>query len=270
MPGIGEKLRSERRRQDRTLADVAAETRVRESYLAAIEEDDFEVLGGDVYARGFIRLYGKYLGLDADMLVAEFRRNHERPQEVTAIPGAMVEQHLFPSRPGGDLFKQPVVAAVAVAVLLAVLFLAFGGSDDEPAEVVDPNAPGPEAAQTQPIATVAAGGSAAGVADDAAEVDEAAPVVGEVMNDLSIVVAATGSVVLDVVQADVPVSNAPLESGDSRTLTSAQQIVFTLSDASAATITVNGGELPSPAEFAGRSVQITCTVGQTACKAEPT
>lgn len=277
MPGIGEKLRSERRRQGRSLADVAAETRVRESYLAAIEQDDFEVLGGDVYARGFIRLYGKYLSLDADMLVAEFRRNHERPEEVTAIPGAMVDEHLPVSGGGVDLLRQPAVAAVGVVALLVVLFLAFRGGDEQPADVTDPNAPGPQAAETQPAETRPAETQPAEEAAAAASttvgtvgtIETGDPVAGEVLQELTIVVDATAPVVLDAVQADVPVSNAQLEAGDSRTLTNAQQVVFTVSDASAATITVNGGVLPSPAEFAGRAIQITCTAGQTACNAEP-
>lgn len=267
MPGIGEKLRSERRRQGRTLADAAAETRVRESYLAALEEDDFDVLGGDVYARGFIRLYSKYLGLDTEILVAEFRRNHERPEEVTAIPGATIDEVRRPLSPGpSQLLAQPVVGALAVVGLLVVLFLVVRGGGEENTEIADPDAPGPAAAQTRPAVTEAGPSAPAVPAETPVAADEVA---GEVMRELDIVVTAVEPLVLDVVRAQIPVSNAPLEPGESRTLTDAQQVSFTVSDASAAEITVNGGALVSPPEFAGRAVRITCTVGEAACNAEP-
>lgn len=79
--GIGETLRSARRRQGHTLADVAASTRVRETYLAAIESEEFEALGGDVYARGFITAYARFLELDPDPLLRahkEYRDGQER------------------------------------------------------------------------------------------------------------------------------------------------------------------------------------------------
>ncbi len=71
--GIGETLRAARRQQRRTLSDAAAETRVRETYLAALEEEEFSALGGDVYVKGFLRSYFRYLDVpDAERLVAAF------------------------------------------------------------------------------------------------------------------------------------------------------------------------------------------------------
>lgn len=270
MSGIGDTLRTERRRQGRTLADAAAETRVRESYLAAIEEDDFDVLGGDVYARGFIRLYGKYLGLDADQLVEVFKREHERPEEITAIPGAMIDEVLPGGRPGLVL-SQPVLAAAGIVVLLVVLFLVFRGGED-PEDVVDPNAPGPS-----PAAAAADGVDAAALAPPAPAVPSlpAQPppgqvADGEVLTEVVVVVTALQPVQLTVDRGQPPVSGATLDAGEVRTLTdpAGQQVVFTVSDFSAAEITVNGGPLENPA-FAGQAVQITCTVGETGCNALP-
>src|SRR5690606_22206061 len=64
--GIGETLRAARHQRGRTIADAAAATRVREYYLAALEQDDFAALGGDVYVKGFLLRHAKYLGLDPD------------------------------------------------------------------------------------------------------------------------------------------------------------------------------------------------------------
>lgn len=289
MPGIGDTLRSERRRQGRTLADAAAETRVRESYLAAIEEDDFEVLGGDVYARGFIKLYGRYLGLDADALVDEYRTNHEKPEEITAIPGATMDD-FTPVSSGGppSWLTQPVLAAVAVVGILVVLFIVFRGGGEAEEDEIDPNAPGPEpAASEEPalegdeplVGTTgtddpASGDTASGVdPTDAAEAPGTAETPlegGDVLEEVVVTVTAVEEVRLDVIRGQPVVSNALLEPGESRTLSDPdnEQVVFTVSDFTGADITVNGGPLVNP-DFAGQAVEISCTVGETVCNATP-
>lgn len=281
MSGIGDTLRSERRRQGRTLADAAAETRVRESYLAALEEEDFDVLGGDVYSRGFIRLYGKYLGLDAESLVQLFREHHERPAEVTAIPGATIDE-MMPAFGGLPRLaaSPPVYAAVGVMAVLVLLFMVFRGGGDEADGTLDPDAPGPSpaaaAADTDPevLPTTPA------VADGSDAVLETAPVLadgdqgadapGTVFEDLEIVVTAVQPIELSVARGQPPLSGLPLAPGDSRTLfdPAGEEVSFTVSDFGGAEITVNGNLLAS-AELAGRAVEITCTVGETDCNARP-
>lgn len=282
MSGIGDTLRAERQRQGRTLADAAAETRVRESYLAALEEEDFDVLGGDVYARGFIRLYGRYLGLDAEGLVAAFRRDHEKPEEVTAIPGAMVDE-VLPTRSPRMVLSQPALAAVGIVAALVLLFVVLGGDDAVDEE--DPNAAGPSPAaapeatadpppaagddDVDPDAPAAApAGTAAPAEDPAAAVEGTGP--GGVLTEVTIVVTAVQDLELTVSRGQPPVAGATLAAGESRTLTdpAGEEVVFTVSDFGAAQITVNGGPLVSDA-FSGRAVQITCTVGETACDALP-
>jgi len=76
--GIGDTLRASRREQRLTLAQAASEIRVREPYLAALEDEKFGALGGDVYVRAFLRGYSEYLGLDADQMVDAYRREYER------------------------------------------------------------------------------------------------------------------------------------------------------------------------------------------------
>ena len=58
---VGEILRREREKQGLSIADVAGETSIRDVYLEAIEKGDYDALPGDVYAKGFIRNYSKFL-----------------------------------------------------------------------------------------------------------------------------------------------------------------------------------------------------------------
>jgi cytoskeleton protein RodZ len=51
-------------------------TRIRANYLEALEAEDFDVLGGEVYAKGFLRSYALFLGLDPVPLVEAYRQRY--------------------------------------------------------------------------------------------------------------------------------------------------------------------------------------------------
>ena len=57
MSEIGNSLREARIRQGLSIKDVEAATKIRGKYLEALEQDDFEVLPGPTYVKGFLRTY---------------------------------------------------------------------------------------------------------------------------------------------------------------------------------------------------------------------
>jgi cytoskeleton protein RodZ len=129
--GIGSALRDQRRRIGCTLADAAAETRVRESYLAALEQEEFAGLGGDVYVRGFLSSYARYLQLDPQPLIDAYRAGVQPAPESRLAPRAPVG-----TMPGSEPVDGPrangplVVGAVAVAVLVLLVVLFLRGDGD--------------------------------------------------------------------------------------------------------------------------------------------
>jgi cytoskeleton protein RodZ len=66
---VGSALRTAREQQGLSLEDVAARVKLRPSIIAALEIDDFTLCGGDVYARGHIRVVAQTLGLDPDEVI---------------------------------------------------------------------------------------------------------------------------------------------------------------------------------------------------------
>jgi transcriptional regulator with XRE-family HTH domain len=76
--GLGARLRQARERAGLELADVAARTHVRKAYLEALENEDLEALPEDVYARNFLRLYARTVGLDADEALERFAELRRR------------------------------------------------------------------------------------------------------------------------------------------------------------------------------------------------
>ena len=71
--GIGAQLRAAREERGLSLEQVAAETRIPQRHLVAIEAGDFGQLPGRTYAVGFSRTYAKMVGLDQDDVAAIVR-----------------------------------------------------------------------------------------------------------------------------------------------------------------------------------------------------
>lgn len=73
MQTIGEKLLEARQRQGISIREAADATKVRGEFLDAMENNQFERIGlAEVYRRGFLKIYAKFLRLDPDRLVAEY------------------------------------------------------------------------------------------------------------------------------------------------------------------------------------------------------
>lgn len=76
---IGGLLSAARRRKGDSVEDVERATKIRARFLRALEDDDFAAIPGDVYARGFIKSYAKYLGLDPEPLIQQYKKEYDHP-----------------------------------------------------------------------------------------------------------------------------------------------------------------------------------------------
>src|SRR5919197_705017 len=64
---IGSTLREARTRQELELGDAERATRIRARYLGALEEERFDQLPAEAYAKAFLRTYADFLGLDGEL-----------------------------------------------------------------------------------------------------------------------------------------------------------------------------------------------------------
>jgi cytoskeleton protein RodZ len=110
LPPIGPELRARRQQHGIELTHAAGTLRIKQSYLAALEEGRYSDLPGAAYAIGFVRTYGDYLGFDGAEVVRRFK--HEaagglsRPTTLT-----------FPSpAPRG---RVPGTAPLLIALIIA-------------------------------------------------------------------------------------------------------------------------------------------------------
>lgn len=83
---LGETLRQARLDKSVSLADAARDTRIRRSYLEALEAEDFAALPPPVYTRGFLRTYAEYLGLNAQAMVDLYQPSVRREPTPTLRP----------------------------------------------------------------------------------------------------------------------------------------------------------------------------------------
>ncbi len=87
MTTIGQRLKEAREEQDLTIEKAFEATRIRMQYLQALEADDLSVMPSPVQARGYLRNYAEYLGLDVAKLLDELREaNTQKPLDVVIGP----------------------------------------------------------------------------------------------------------------------------------------------------------------------------------------
>jgi len=78
MPTLGQILKERRQSKGLTLEEVGAATKIKLSFLRALEEEDYRLLPDELYLVGFLRDYAAFLGLDPDELDARFRAELHR------------------------------------------------------------------------------------------------------------------------------------------------------------------------------------------------
>jgi len=71
---LGDGLRKARDLSGKSLAELAADTRVHERYLRALEENNISGLPSRVFAIGYVRAYAGALGLDEQLAVERYKR----------------------------------------------------------------------------------------------------------------------------------------------------------------------------------------------------
>lgn len=74
MRTVGQILKDERERKFYTLDEIEKTTKIRKELLEALEADQYSKLPPPTFVQGFIKNYGKLLGLPTEKLLAIYRR----------------------------------------------------------------------------------------------------------------------------------------------------------------------------------------------------
>jgi hypothetical protein len=126
MADIGATLREARMRARIDITEVETRTKIRAKYLRALENEEWDLLPGEIYVKTFLRTYGDYLGLDTRQLIDDFKRRYERPSdhELRPITPRSRERDRRPRGP-----RAPPWVLVTIVLVLVVAALAYVGSN---------------------------------------------------------------------------------------------------------------------------------------------
>jgi len=163
MAELGNTLSRARRARGITLEDAERDTHVSRRYLQALENEDFSSFPAPVYARGFLRTYSRYLGLNPEELIRVFP-NQELVVDITPLPTI--------TRPAPHVVNMNWVIGIAVAVFLLGAGVLLFSAGNDPAAIAN----SPRVSQTvqtggaaqqviqPPLAATATGGQVQGKA----------------------------------------------------------------------------------------------------------
>jgi cytoskeletal protein RodZ len=183
---VGKKLQQSRMSKQLSIEEAARVTRIRPDKLLDLEEDNYSNFPSMSYAKGFLLLYARFLGVD----VREFAESIHAPNPVSSDdyeylnaaaesppPPPSRRPYYFAARREHTILPVIVFAfligAVVLAIYLVVNFQRLGGNLEDIADKRDLSAP---AAASPAISTIPAGPAAAEPVPVASAVPVARPV----------------------------------------------------------------------------------------------
>ncbi|MEK6743768.1 MAG: RodZ domain-containing protein [Nitrospirota bacterium] len=142
MGTLGSYFRNAREARGLDLRDAAQQTRISINYLKAIEQEDFSKLPGEVFVKGFLKNYARFLRLPEDEVVKRYGEcinppSGSAPAAVPAAPKAdgqkhgaveMRAEHAEVTQPGGPSLEPFLWGGIILVGLVLFLLVALPAS----------------------------------------------------------------------------------------------------------------------------------------------
>ena len=116
---LGQRLNHQRLRRKLTLEEAAIATKIKASFLTAIERGEFHKLPSPAYAKGFVINYAVYLGLSKNEALALFKREFDEKRAYKVLPDSLTRRQKFP------LLRVKIQESLLIVGGLLILFLGF-------------------------------------------------------------------------------------------------------------------------------------------------
>jgi cytoskeleton protein RodZ len=144
MTNFGASFKKARESKGISLDQIAMDTRISTRFLRAIENEEFHLLPGGIFNRGFVRAYAERVGLDPDQAVGDYERlsGVRDSAEVPAVGNAL------PNKSNRLLY--PIAAGLLVIVI--AIFYIVNRDAGQAAQTVSPADASPATVQPAPQA----------------------------------------------------------------------------------------------------------------------
>lgn len=117
MPTLGEELKRLRETRGLSLREVSDATHIGSRFLQAIESDNYSILPGGIFNRGFVRSYARYVGLDEEQALVLYNQQLE-------AQGGEAPRSTAPSWDGIDEEVSSPWGTIALIVIILLLLSA--------------------------------------------------------------------------------------------------------------------------------------------------
>jgi len=116
---IGKLFKAKREEKNLTLKEVENSTSIRMNYLEAIEEGRVDRFLSSIYALGFIRQYGAFLGMDIETMVRDHPAAFQFPAEKHDFAYGIGTLEIRGSVGGGVKWLPNLLWAFVLAIVVA-------------------------------------------------------------------------------------------------------------------------------------------------------
>jgi cytoskeleton protein RodZ len=231
---IGKALKEAREMQNISLEQVEEETKIRRKYLQALENEQYDILPGQVYAKAFLKSYAKFLNLNVEEVMAAYAQVglEEIPTEQEnsksniekspmSAPPKSLTRSSTKSRTKSRTWLYLGTILAAIALLISALYFANAQKRNQLPQPPD----GEQAAQSgeQPAAQ-----------EPTTKQTEGVTLTFNVVKD---------SCWMRVVVDGTPAFQGELQAGQTQEFTGKENISFTLGNAGVVQVELNGEEL---------------------------
>lgn len=248
---FGEDLRRERELRQITLREVAEATKINLRFLEALENNDFDVLPGGFFVRGFIKSYARHIGVNEEAMVNAYLMEMSQQKSRASVPPAPAAapsaatsaaaaappaempapRPSAPARPRGGAGPRAVTVGASLLAFFGLAFLLWNGVRQMGQGAAQAPAPAPP---VEPASASAGSPPAAAAPAD--------PLPESLRMDLHLRERAWIRILCD----GRELVNRTLDAGSRRSLECRDEISLSASDAGALEVEINGRPLPLP------------------------
>ena len=238
---FGQKLREARERRGLSLRQIASATKISMITLEALERNDIARLPGGIFSRAFVRSYALEVGLDPEDTIQQFIGQFPH-DSVTAGHPTTGRSEDYDAVAGDRWMASTFLRVIAVAIPIAAIAVYFGTAGQRVVRQVFSVHTTDSAASLKPASVTPSPATASVDSGDvpAVVVDSAAIAPSRATGRLLIQLKAVQQ---SWVSADVdgqPALRRTLQPGDEQTLDVRRDVVLTVGDGGAITVTLNG------------------------------
>jgi len=116
----GKLLKAVREGKGKSLEEISSLLKIRHEYLKAIEAENYQLIHGEVFVKGYIRAYASVFGLDSDYILGLYKKQTALPKTTELPP---VKKSPFVYKSYQRFVPNWIPLAFILISLLVVLFV---------------------------------------------------------------------------------------------------------------------------------------------------